>query len=91
MGKYDGLGAFLRKWSGRNTAEGVELSFLQIEGIVRGVLPNAASDSCWWSDSWDGQGRGPQQRAWIDAGFEAVADTKRETVYFKRVTADCEM
>lgn len=47
MGKYDALGTFLRRWKVRNDVDGVELSFAQIEGIIRGVLPRGAADAQW--------------------------------------------
>ena len=47
MGKYDALGAFLRRWKFRNDADGVELSFMQIEGIINGMLPRAADERQW--------------------------------------------
>lgn len=82
MGKYDALGAFLRRWKIRNDAAGVELSFAQIEGIIRGVLPRAADDAQWWC--MDEQADPPHRRAWREAGFDATADMAAERVYFQR-------
>lgn len=82
MGKYDALGAFLRRWRVRNDAPGVELSLAQIENILRGVLPRAASDPQWWS--MNGQDEPPHRRAWREAGFDAVPDMAADRVYFQR-------
>ncbi|WP_439569645.1 DUF7662 domain-containing protein [Sphingopyxis sp.] len=82
MGKYDALGTFLRRWKVRNDVDGVELSFAQIEGIIRGGLPRGAADAQWWRA--DGQPGSPHRRAWIEAGFEATADLCTERVYFRR-------
>lgn len=82
MGKYDALGTFLRRWKARNHAPGLELSFAQIEDIVRGLLPRAASDLQWWS--MDEQADPPHRRAWREAGFDAIADMAAERVYFRR-------
>ena len=82
MGKYDALGTFLRRWKVRNDAPGVELSFAQIESIVRGLLPRAAADPQWWY--MDEQAEPPHRRAWREAGFDAIADMAAERVYFQR-------
>lgn len=84
MGKYDALGAFLRRWKVRNDADGVELNFAQIEGIIRGVLPRAAAQADWWSAAEPSEIHAPHRRAWRDAGFEAVVEPTRERVYFRK-------
>lgn len=88
MGKYDALGAFLRRWKVRNDADGVEISYAQIEGIIRGVLPRAAASADWWSASEPSDAHPPHRRAWLDAGFEAVAEPTRECVYFRKRSRD---
>jgi len=70
MGKYDALGTFLRRWAVRNKAHQVELSFTQIEGTIRTILPKAASRGEWWSNE-SGDRYSAQCRAWLDSGFEA--------------------
>lgn len=88
MGKYDALGAFLRRWKTRNDADGVEISYAQIEGIIRGVLPRAVVDVDWWSAAEPSGVHPPHRRAWLNAGFEAIADPARECVYFRKRSQD---
>lgn len=87
MGKYDALGAFLRRWKVRNDAEGVELSFTQIESILRAPLPRGAGEPQWWCVTGNVDCSAPHRRAWLDAGFDAIAEPKAERVYFRRRTA----
>ena len=84
MGKYDALGAFLRRWKARNDADGVDIGFAQIEDIIRGILPRAAAGIDWWSTAEHTGTYPPHQRAWIDAGFDAVAEPVAERVFFRR-------
>ena len=87
MGKYDALGAFLRRWRVRNDAEGVDLRFAQIESIIGGLLPRGAADPQWWYISGPTDDQAPHRRAWLDAGFEAIAEPKAERVYFRKRTS----
>lgn len=84
MGKYDALGAFLRRWAARNEGDGVELGYAQIEGIIRGILPNAATETQWWAAENGSEESAPHRLAWLDAGFDAVARPQEGRVYFKR-------
>lgn len=84
MGKYDALGAFLRRWRIRNDAEGVELGFAQIEGIIGGLLPRGATDPGWWGINNHADCGAPHRRAWLEAGFDAIAEPKAERVYFRK-------
>lgn len=84
MGKYDALGVFLRRWKFRNDADGVELSFTQIESIIRGLLPRGAGDETWWCVNCHADRSAPHRRVWLDAGFDAIAEPKAEKVYFRR-------
>lgn len=88
MGKYDALGVFLRRWGLRNDAEGVELTFAQIESIIRGLLPGGAAKPEWWCVDGQADRRAPHRRVWLDAGFEAVPEPKAERVYFRRRRRD---
>jgi len=82
MGKYDALGVFLRRWKIRNDAQGVELSFAQIEGIINALLPNAVAEPEWWCADAGADRRAPHRRVWIEAGFDAIAEPRDERVYF---------
>ena len=84
MGKYDSLGAFLKRWNIRYDAEGVELTFAQIEGIINALLPNAAAKPGWWQVDGASGRLAPHQRAWVDAGFDVIAEPHAERVYFKK-------
>ncbi|RIV83993.1 hypothetical protein D2V17_12250 [Aurantiacibacter xanthus] len=84
MGKYDPLCTFLKRWRRRNDAEGVELRFAHIEDIIGGLLPRGAAEPEWWCANGRADAHAPHRRAWLDAGFEAIAEPKAETVYFKR-------
>lgn len=84
MGKYDALGVFLKRWRIRNDAEGVELSFVQIEGIINALLPNAAAEPEWWHTDTASDHSAPHRRAWSEAGFDVVAEPSAERVYFKK-------
>jgi hypothetical protein len=86
MGKYDALGVFLRRWRIRNDAEGVELGFAQIENIIGGLLPRGAAEPEWWCANGHADRDAPRRRAWLEAGFEAVAKIKAERVYFRKRT-----
>lgn len=87
MGKYDALGVFLRRWKVRNDAEGVELGFAQIENIIGGLLPRGATERQWWCAGGHADRSAPHRRAWLEAGFEAIAEPKAERVYFRKRTA----
>lgn len=86
MGKYDPLAAFLRRWRVRNDAEGVELGFAHIEDIIGGLLPRASRGAEWWCANGEADSRAPHRRAWLDAGFDAIAEPRTERVYFRRRT-----
>lgn len=84
MGKYDALGVFLRRWKFRNDAEGVELSFNQIESLIGGLLPRGAAAPEWWCINGHADRSTPHRRVWLEAGFDAIAEPKAEKVYFRR-------
>lgn len=84
MGKYDALGAFLRRWKVRNDAEGVELGFAHIESIIGGLLPRGATEPQWWCAGRHADCSAPHRRAWLEAGFDAFAEPKAERVYFRK-------
>ena len=80
MAKYAPLAAFLRR---QKSAE-VDLSFRDIERIVGGILPKAASLEVWWRVD-TARAPMPQHLAFADAGFVAEPRTRAETVRFIRV------
>ncbi|WP_333590286.1 DUF7662 domain-containing protein [Brevundimonas sp.] len=80
MAKYTPLAAFLR----RQTGAEVDLSFRDIERIVGGILPKAASLEDWWRAN-PAREQMPQHLAFADAGFVADPRTRAETVRFIRV------
>ena len=80
MGKYDRLRSYLR----RQRAAELELSFGEIERIIRAMLPNCASLPKWWGNDGDVRDRQLHQAAWRDAGYEALLSKRDERVRFKR-------
>ena len=86
MGKYDALGTFLRRWTLRNDADTVELTFADIERIISGLLPNSAESLEWWRNEATNERGFGQSRSWLDAGFEAEPVEGRERVRFYRRT-----
>lgn len=76
--KYDPLGVLLSSISDHE----VILSWKQIENVV-GELPADAKKSQFWANTRNyHQSR---RRQWLDAGFEARFDSKKQTVTFTRV------
>ena len=82
MAKYAPLAAFLRR---QKSAE-VDLSFRDIERIVGGILPKAASLEVWWRVD-TARAPMPQHLAFAEAGFVAEPRTRAETVRFIRIAA----
>lgn len=80
--KYYPLYRFLREQPGQE--EAIELSFDQIEAVLRAPLPASARKSrSWWanSESW---GR-VQAAAWMEAGYHvSFVDLEQERVRFAR-------
>lgn len=81
MGKYDALGAFLRRWKTRHEAADADLSFLDVERIIGALLPRGAHHPDWWRNQPDAV----QCRAWLEAGFEAHPFQEAERVRFSRI------
>lgn len=78
MGKYDPLGASLR----RRNRDAVHLGFADIERILGDILPKAAGDPAWWAGH---AGVDPVQvAAWRAAGFGARPDVRNDRVFFIR-------
>ena len=79
---YDPLRDFLAENSGRM----IELSFGQIETVLRRNLPQAAHDHDWWWANEDVKDtRHVQCRSWQNAGWQMVAVNRvTEMVCFAR-------
>ena len=82
MAKYAPLAAFLRR---QKRAE-VDLTFRDIERIVGGILPKAATVDGWWRADPLGP-QMPQHVAFADAGFVAEPQARAEIVHFVRMEA----
>ncbi|MGK2254801.1 MAG: hypothetical protein ACI8Y6_000086 [Brevundimonas sp.] len=82
MTKYAPLASFLR----RQKRSEVNLTFLEIERIVGGILPKAAAADGWWRADPSGP-LGPQHIAFADAGFIAEPQMRAEIVRFVRKDA----
>ena len=83
MTKYAPLASFLR----RQKRDEIELTFRDIERIVGGILPKAATMDGWWRGDPSAP-QMPQHVAFADAGFVAEPQTRAETVRFIRMDAD---
>lgn len=82
MAKYAPLASYLR----RQKRSEVTLSFRDIERIVSGILPKAATAEGWWRPE-SGATVMPQHLALAEAGFVAEPQLRTETVRFVRADA----
>ena len=82
MTKYAPLASYLR----RQKRSEVVLTFRDIERIVSGILPKAATAEGWWRPE-PGATAMPQHLALTDAGFVAEPHIRTETVRFVRADA----
>lgn len=57
---------------------------MQIESIIRALLPKQALEPGWWSNQSVPDRGNLQARAWLEAGFEAWLAADRERVRFRR-------
>lgn len=80
MGKYDPLAAFLAR---QRKTEVVELTFRDIERLLRSFLPKAALKPDWWAVTAPPQDE-PQKRALASVGYEAEVQLRQERVRFAR-------
>jgi hypothetical protein len=80
MGKYDPLEGHLR----RQTADEVDMSFIDIERIVGAMLPAAASRPGWWANQSGPPRTHVQCSAWLNCGFHAHPYEGRDRVVFRR-------
>ena len=83
MAKYDPLERYLSRKAGAE----IELSFADIELIIRGMLPNSAARPQWWANETDLSSQHVQSRAWRNAGYDAFPVAGAERVRFRRRAA----
>src|SRR5208282_3591936 len=80
MGKYDALGAYLR----RQTANEVPMTFAEIEKVTGTKLPNSAKIRAWWSNN---SFNSVLTKVWLDAGFRSArVDMKKQKLVFERIS-----
>lgn len=81
MGKYEPLGAFLRK---QRTQE-VPLTFGEIEKITGVKLPpKAQHHRAWWSNN---PSNNVMTKVWLESGFESTqVDLRSRRLVFRRVS-----
>jgi hypothetical protein len=82
VAKYDPLGTYLKRRAGTE----LELSFVDIERIIGGMLPKSASRPQWWANETDSGSNHVQCHAWRNAGYDAFL-LPRERVLFTRRAA----
>lgn len=80
MPKYAPLSRFLRR---RRHDDEIRLSFAEIERIIGAILPKAAADLEWWSNTPATGRRAVQRLAWLDVGYLAAPEPG-ESVVFRR-------
>ncbi len=81
MAKYDPLRDYLR----RQKTDDLELTFVELERKIGYMLPKSASLPQWWAKTTDAATPPVQQKAWSDAGFDAVLIAGADRVRFRRV------
>jgi hypothetical protein len=80
MGKYDPLEHHLR----RQSTATYEMSFRDIERVLGDLLPKSCRRSEWWANEPAADTRHVQCKAWLRAGYRAVATPATERVRFER-------
>ena len=80
MAKYDPLNRYLR----RQTVETLELSFREIENLLKAMLPRSSEHPTWWAHDVVNPDHPPHQLSWLNAGYEARLMDGRERVHFRR-------
>jgi hypothetical protein len=79
MGKYEPLGEFLRS----QRLERINITFGEIERILKVKLPDSKKHRAWWSNNPDNN---VMTREWLEAGYETEAvDIKTGKLVFRRV------
>lgn len=81
MAKYDPL----RRYLSRQKTDAVILSFTEIERLIAGILPKAATHPDWWSCLAEDHPRHVQKLAWRAAGYTATLVVGEDKTRFDRV------
>lgn len=80
MGKYDPLYDYLR----RKTAPELNMTFRDLERILRVMLPNSANHPEWWANGGAGDAKHPHNVAWQKAGYDAFLVGNDQVVFRRR-------
>lgn len=80
MSKYDPLTRYLR----RQSADTVDLTFRDLEILLKAMLPRGAEHPGWWANEACPKTRYEQRLSWLKAGFEATLIEGKERVRFRR-------
>jgi len=80
MSKYEPLTRYLR----RQPADTVDLTFRDLEILLKAMLPRGAADPEWWTNEANPKTRYEQRLSWLNAGFEATLVKGKERVLFRR-------
>jgi hypothetical protein len=81
MGKYEPLGAYLRKQRGTL----IPMTFAEIERVIGTKLPSSQRYPAWWSNSTTNN---VMTQVWLDAGFQTEQiDVENRKLVFRRVAA----
>ncbi|MNU27053.1 hypothetical protein D3C71_154390 [compost metagenome] len=80
MSKYEPLTRYLR----RQSADTVDLTFRDLEILLKSMLPRGAWEPEWWANEATPKTRYAQRLSWLNAGFEASLIQGKEQVRFTR-------
>ena len=80
MSKYDPLARHLQ----RQTSDTVEMTFWDLELVLRAMLPRSAERPQWWANENSETTRHVQSRAWLSAGYDAFLVKGQERIRFVR-------
>src|SRR5689334_6869197 len=81
MGKYDGLGAYLRA----QDREQIPMSFAEIEQVIGAKLPASQRYQAWWSNSTSNN---VMTQVWLDAGYRTEqVDVANKRLVFRRMSS----
>jgi hypothetical protein len=80
VAKYDPLYHHLR----RKGLSELEMSFADIEHVIKALLPKSAKRPQWWANEASEETTHVQCRAWRAAGYDAYLIERQERVRFRR-------